>query len=57
MVPDGRSLVLTVRDAPAAVADIVTTATNAGMRLEDVEITRPDLESVFLQLTGKALRD
>ena len=54
---DRRSLVLTVRDAPANVAAIVTTATETGMTLSDVEITRPDLESVFLHLTGKALRD
>ena len=54
---DRRSLVLTVRDAPANVAGIVTTATETGMTLSDVEITRPDLESVFLHLTGKALRD
>ena len=33
------------------------TATETGMTLSDVEITRPDLESVFLHLTGKALRD
>ncbi|MGH9263261.1 MAG: ABC transporter ATP-binding protein [Acidimicrobiales bacterium] len=54
---DRRTLTLTVRDAPTAVADIVTTATAAGMTLSDVQITRPDLESVFLHLTGKALRD
>ena len=54
---DRRSLVLTVRDAPANVAGIVTTATETGMTLSAVEITRPDLESVFLHLTGKALRD
>ncbi len=54
---DRRSLVLTVRDAPGNVAAIVTTATETGMTLSDVEITRPDLESVFLHLTGKALRD
>ncbi len=54
---DRRALALTVRDAPTAVADVVTTATAAGMTLSDVEITRPDLESVFLHLTGKALRD
>ena len=54
---DRRTLTLTVRDAPTAVAEIVTTATAAGMALSDVEITRPDLESVFLHLTGKALRD
>jgi ABC-2 type transport system ATP-binding protein len=47
---------LTVRDAPAALASIVTTATSR-MTLTDVEVSRPDLESVFLHLTGKALRD
>ncbi|MGB3764181.1 MAG: ABC transporter ATP-binding protein [Ornithinimicrobium sp.] len=52
-----RELRLTVRDAPTAVASIVTTATSSGMTLSDVEISRPDLESVFLHLTGKALRD
>lgn len=54
---DRHALVLTVRDAPSAVAAIVNAATAAGMTLTDVEITRPDLESVFLHLTGKALRD
>lgn len=54
---DHRSVLLAVRDAPTAVAGIVTAATGAGMALEDVAITRPNLESVFLQLTGKALRD
>jgi ABC-2 type transport system ATP-binding protein len=48
---------LTVSDAPSAAAAIVNTATGAGMVLDGVEITRPDLESVFLHLTGKALRD
>ena len=54
---DRHSVLLTVRDAPTAVAGIVTAATTAGMTLDDVEISRPNLESVFLQLTGKALRD
>ena len=54
---DRAGLTLTVRDAPTLVADLVGTATAAGVRLADVEITRPDLESVFLHLTGKALRD
>lgn len=52
-----REVRLLVHDAPARVADIVTTATAAGMSLSGVEISRPDLESVFLHLTGKALRD
>ncbi len=54
---DRHSLDLTVRDAPTTVAQIVTGASTAGMSLSDVQITRPNLESVFLQLTGKALRD
>ncbi|WP_248256246.1 ABC transporter ATP-binding protein [Georgenia sp. EYE_87] len=54
---DRRDIVLTVRDAPAAVAAVVNGATGAGMSLTGVEITRPNLESVFLHLTGKALRD
>lgn len=54
---DRRTLQLTVRDAPALVAAVVTTATGVGLTLTDVQVTRPDLESVFLHLTGKALRD
>ena len=54
---DRRSATLTVKDAPALVAQVVGTATAHGVTLADVEITRPDLESVFLHLTGKALRD
>jgi ABC-2 type transport system ATP-binding protein len=57
MEHDRREVRLTVRDAPTAVATVVNTATSAGMSLSDVEIARPDLESVFLHLTGKALRD
>jgi len=52
-----RSATLTVKDAPALVAQVVGTATSYGVTLSDVEIARPDLESVFLHLTGKGLRD
>jgi ABC-2 type transport system ATP-binding protein len=54
---DRRTATLTVKDAPALVAEVVGTATAHGVTLADVEISRPDLESVFLHLTGKALRD
>jgi ABC-2 type transport system ATP-binding protein len=54
---DRRSATLTVKDAPALVAQVVGTATSYGVVLSDVEISRPDLESVFLHLTGKGLRD
>ena len=52
-----RSATLTVKDAPALVAQVVGTAAAYGVTLSDVEISRPDLESVFLHLTGKGLRD
>ncbi|MEZ5382612.1 MAG: ABC transporter ATP-binding protein [Microthrixaceae bacterium] len=54
---DRRSLNLTVMDAPTALADIVGAAARAQMAVTDVEVARPDLESVFLHLTGRALRD
>lgn len=54
---DRRELLLTVRNAPALVAEVVTRASQSGVALTDVEISRPNLESVFLHLTGKALRD
>ena len=54
---DSTGFTLTVREAPTLVAELVGTATTAGVQLSDVEISRPDLESVFLHLTGKGLRD
>lgn len=53
----GTELILTVTDGAALLAGIVTTAARSGMTLASVSVTRPDLESVFLHLTGKALRD
>jgi ABC-2 type transport system ATP-binding protein len=52
-----RPATLTVKDAPALVAQVVGTAADCGVTLADVEVSRPDLESVFLHLTGKGLRD
>ena len=52
-----RAATLTVKDAPALVAQVVGTVTSYGVTLSDVEIVRPDLEQVFLHLTGKGLRD
>lgn len=50
-------LLLTVRDAATAVAGVVGAVSESGVTIRHVEITRPSLESVFLHLTGKALRD
>lgn len=54
VVSDG--VVCAVKDAPVHLAAIVTAASQE-LELADVEITRPDLEQVFLHLTGKELRD
>ncbi|MBK7163857.1 MAG: ABC transporter ATP-binding protein [Candidatus Microthrix sp.] len=54
---DRRSIDLIVVDAPAALAEIVGIASASGMSITDVEVARPDLESVFLNLTGRALRN
>ncbi len=36
---------------------ILQTVTDAGVTIRSVEVVEPDLEAVFLHLTGKALRD
>ncbi|WP_238335674.1 ABC transporter ATP-binding protein [Serinicoccus kebangsaanensis] len=54
---DRGALRLAVKGAPRAISGIVNATAGAGMTLSDVEISRPDLEAVFLHLTGKALRD
>jgi ABC-2 type transport system ATP-binding protein len=48
---------LLVRDARAALAEIVRAAAEAGAEIETVEVAEPNLEAVFLHLTGRALRD
>ena len=43
--------------ADRVLPEILRTAGEAGLRVIAVEVRRPDLETVFLHLTGKALRD
>jgi ABC-2 type transport system ATP-binding protein len=50
-------VVVRVEDGAAALAGIVTAAEHTGTAIAAVELTEPDLEDVFLALTGKALRD
>ncbi|MGG4166286.1 ABC transporter ATP-binding protein [Rossellomorea vietnamensis] len=40
-----------------AVANVITSAVNAGLKIESVEIKESNLETLFLQLTGRMLRD
>lgn len=46
-----------VEDARRALPRILAAATDAGVVVRTVEVHEPNLESVFLHLTGKALRD
>jgi ABC-2 type transport system ATP-binding protein len=50
-------VVVRVEDGAAALAGIVTAAEHTGTAIGAIELTEPDLEDVFLALTGKALRD
>ena len=50
-------LAVRVAAGPAALAGIVDAAGRAGVTIGGIELVEPDLEDVFLQLTGKALRD
>jgi ABC-2 type transport system ATP-binding protein len=45
------------RDARAALADIVELCRTRDVELLGLEVLKPDLESVFLQLTGRRFRD
>ncbi|NUO97294.1 MAG: ABC transporter ATP-binding protein [Nonomuraea sp.] len=48
---------LMVVDARKSLPKILAAATDAGVVVRAVEVVEPNLESVFLHLTGKALRD
>lgn len=50
-------LEVTVRDGGRAIAALVEAAEQAAVEVESIEVAEPDLEAVFLHLTGKALRD
>lgn len=56
MVADGELTVL-VEDGPRRLGAIVEAVRATAGEVAAVEIERPDLEAVFLHLTGKALRD
>jgi ABC-2 type transport system ATP-binding protein len=51
------SIEITAQEARTLLPAIITTATDAGAAVSSVEVTEPDLEAVFLHLTGRALRD
>jgi ABC-2 type transport system ATP-binding protein len=50
-------VVLVANEAEEALAPAVTRANEAGIRIRSVDIQEPNLETVFLHMTGRALRD
>jgi len=53
---DGR-LTLLVNDSNTVLPALFESSNRAGVRITSVQIQEPNLESVFLHLTGRALRD
>jgi ABC-2 type transport system ATP-binding protein len=51
------SLALIVDDARTLLPELLRAAADAGAAVSGVDVDQPDLEAVFLHLTGKALRD
>src|SRR5688572_16847981 len=53
----GSGINVLVLDARARLADVIRAVDDAGAAITGVEVHEPNLEAVFLHLTGKALRD
>ncbi|NHC45156.1 ATP-binding cassette domain-containing protein [Motilibacter aurantiacus] len=54
---DGDRLVLTVERGDVAVPPLLRALDGAGLPLRSVSVSRPTLDDVFLELTGRSLRD
>jgi len=48
---------LSVQDANTLIPSLFDGARVAGARITEISLAEPNLEMVFLQLTGRALRD
>jgi len=53
----GDTLAFEIVDAQRALLDIIALFSETGTSMTSLEILEPNLESVFIQLTGKTLRD
>jgi ABC-2 type transport system ATP-binding protein len=56
ITPEGKNLVIHCEDRPGLVADVVAGIVGAGGDITDLSVRRPNLEDVFVKLTGEALR-
>ena len=53
----GSSVAIVTQSAEEILATVVTKANERGIKIRTMEISEPNLEAVFLNLTGRALRD
>jgi ABC-2 type transport system ATP-binding protein len=56
VVPEGRNLVVHCDERPGIVADVVAGLVRSGGDVVSLSVERPNLEDVFVKLTGEALR-
>lgn len=57
IIVEETGLNLITNDAESSLAPIINQASQAGAHIKSIEIIEPNLETVFLHLTGRALRD
>ena len=57
IVPEGRDLVVHCEDRPGIVADVVAAIVGCGGDITDLSVRRPNLEDVYVKLTGEALKN
>jgi len=57
VVPEGRDLIIHCEERPGIVADVVAGVVRSGGDIVNLSVQRPNLEDVFVKLTGEALRD
>ena len=57
VVPEGRDLIFHCEERPGIVADVVAGIVRSGGDIVNLSVQRPNLEDVFVELTGEALRD
>ena len=57
VVPEGRDLIFHCEERPGIVADVVAGIVRSGGDIVNLAVQWPNLEDVFVKLTGEALRD
>ena len=53
----GNQLMVFSKEPQHILTDLIQAVTNLGVKINSVDIEEPNLESVFLHLTGRSLRD